>query len=48
MKTILSYFSGFEAIDITRALDSGNREKLQKYSESTLLEYYQKVSSLSV
>lgn len=41
---VLSHVNGYESINITKYLDSGNREKLQNYSEATLLEYYQKAS----
>ncbi len=45
---ILSYFPGFDAITITRYIDTDNLEKLKNYSEETLLEYYQKASGISV
>jgi hypothetical protein len=48
MRSILSYFSGFEAIDITHTLATGNIERLKNYSEVTLMEYYQKISGPSI
>lgn len=43
----LSYFPGFEAINITQYLESGMSGSLQYVSEDALLEYYQKISGIA-
>ncbi len=45
---VLSYFPGFESIDITRYLESGDTGSLASFSEQTLLKYYQRISGVAL
>ena len=44
---ILSHISGYESLSISRALDTGDLSSLKEYGTDTLLEYYQKASSIA-